>query len=183
MTCLLSKYPVKYVKKILQKLQKLQKFIIYCRQLLPNAWQYRKPATGSSLRTHGDKKTAIIILFIMMAVTYSILSYTFHLFRRELIIILFPDAFLCISMIFYSLSFTCSFKSTIHVSLHILIIYLNIWYYVQYVYSFFIFIIRFYFLRLFLLLSESPLPAFLSIIIKAYSMGIFNCHTTNILIR
>ena len=53
MTCLLSKYPVKYVKKILQK---LQKFIIYCRQLLPNAWQYRKPATGSSLRTHGDKK-------------------------------------------------------------------------------------------------------------------------------
>lgn len=35
----------------------------------------------------------------------------------------------------------------------------------------------------FLLLSESPLPAFLSIIIKAYSMGIFNCHTTNILIR
>ena len=51
MTCLLSKYPVKYVKKILQK---LQKFIIYCRQLLPNAWQYRKPATGSSLRTHGD---------------------------------------------------------------------------------------------------------------------------------
>ena len=27
------------------------------------------------------------------------------------------------------------------------------------------------------------LPAFLSIIIKAYSMGIFNCHTTNILIR
>ena len=82
MTCLLSKYPVKYVKKILQKLQKLQKFIIYCRQLLPNAWQYRKPATGSSLLTHGDKKTAIIILFIMMAVTYSILSYTFHLFRR-----------------------------------------------------------------------------------------------------
>ena len=79
MTCLLSKYPVKYVKKILQK---LQKFIIYCRQLLPNAWQCRKPATGSSLRTHGDKKTAIIILFIMMAVTYSILSYTFHLFRR-----------------------------------------------------------------------------------------------------
>ncbi|MEF2835693.1 MAG: hypothetical protein U0O41_06440, partial [Clostridia bacterium] len=63
---LLSKYPVKYVKKILQK---LQKFIIYCRQLLPNAWQYRKPATGSSLRTHGDKKTAIIILFIMMAQT------------------------------------------------------------------------------------------------------------------
>lgn len=47
----------------------------------------------------------------------------------------------------------------------------------------FIFIILFYFLRLFLLLSESPLPAFLSIIIKAYSMGIFNCHTTNILIR
>ena len=32
------------------------------------------PATGSSLRTHGDKKTAIIILFIMMAVTYSISS-------------------------------------------------------------------------------------------------------------
>lgn len=57
------------------------------------------------------------------------------------------------------------------------------WYYVQYVYSFFIFIVRFYFLRLFLLLSESPLPAFLSIIVKAYSMGIFNCHTTNILIR
>ena len=79
MTCLLSKYPVKYVKKILQK---LQKFIIYGRQLLPNAWQCRNPATGSSLRTHGDKKTAIIILFIMMAVTYSILSYTFHLFRR-----------------------------------------------------------------------------------------------------
>ena len=79
MTCLLSKYPVKYVKKILQK---LQKFIIYCRQLLPNAWQYRKPATGSSLRTHGDKKTAIIILFIMMAVTYLFLSYTFYLFRR-----------------------------------------------------------------------------------------------------
>ena len=79
MTCLLSKYPVKYVKKILQK---LQKSISYCRQLLPNAWQCRKPATGSSLRTHGDKKTAIIILFIMMAVTYSILSYTFHLFRR-----------------------------------------------------------------------------------------------------
>ena len=49
--------------------------------------------------------------------------------------------------------------------------------------QFFIFIIRFYFLRLFLLLSESPLPAFLSIITKAYSMGIFNCHTTNILIR
>ena len=39
-----------------------------------------------------------------------------------------------------------------------------------------------YFLRLFYS-SESPLPAFLSIIIKAYSMGIFNCHTTNILIR
>ena len=33
------------------------------------------------------------------------------------------------------------------------------------------------------ILSESPLPAFLSIIIKAYSMGIFDCHTTNILIR
>ena len=55
MTCLLSKYPVKYVKKILQKIHKL----------------------GA-----GNKKTAIIILFIMMAVTYSILSYTFHLFRR-----------------------------------------------------------------------------------------------------
>ena len=79
MTCLLSKYPVKYVKKILQK---LQKFIIYCRQLFPDIWQSTGPSTGSSLRTHGDKKTAIIILFIMMAVTYSILSYTFHLFRR-----------------------------------------------------------------------------------------------------
>lgn len=42
----------------------------------------------------------------------------------------------------------------------------------------FIFSVYFYYL-----LSESPLPAFLSIIIKAYSMGIFNCHTTNILIR
>ena len=91
MTCLLSKYPVKYVKKILQK---LQKFIIYCRQLLPNAWQCRNPATGSSLRTHGDKKTAIIIIYHILFICFG-----------ELIIILFPDAFLCISMIFYSLSY------------------------------------------------------------------------------
>ena len=181
MTCLLSKYPVKYVKKILQK---LQKFIIYCRQLLPNAWQYRKPATGSSLRTHGDKKTAIIILFIMMAVTYSILSYLIFISENDFYFLFLIPCRLCmLSDDLLLIFFAHSFKSTIHVSLHILIIYLNIWYYVQYVYSFFIFIIRFYFLRLFLLLSESPLPAFLSIIIKAYSMGIFNCHTTNILIR
>ena len=101
MTCLLSKYPVKYVKKILQK---LQKFIIYCRQLLPNAWQCRKPATGSSLRTHSDKKTAIIILFIMMLLHIQFYHILFICFG-ELIIILFPDAFLCISMIFYSLSY------------------------------------------------------------------------------
>ena len=63
------------------------------------------PATGSSLRTHGDKKTAIIILFIMMAVTYSILSYTFHLFRRINYYFYSLTPFLCISMIFYSLSY------------------------------------------------------------------------------
>ena len=78
MTCLLSKYPVKYVKKILQK---LQKFIIYCRQLLPNAWQYRKPATGSSLRTHGDKKQHHNSFYydVLHIQFYHIL---FHLFRR-----------------------------------------------------------------------------------------------------
>ena len=118
----------------------------------------------------------------MMAVTYSILSYTFHLFRR-INYYFIPWRLFYVFQWSFTHCPTCSFKSTIHVSLHILIIYLNMWYYVQYVYSFFIFIIRFYFLRLFLLLSESPLPAFLSIIIKAYSMGIFNCHTTNILIR
>ena len=77
--------------------------------------------------------------------------------------------------------FAHSFKSTIHVSLHILIISLNMWYSVQYVCSSFYRPV-YIFLRLFYF-SESPLPAFLSIIIKAYSMGIFNCHTTNILIR
>ena len=74
MTCLLSKYPVKYVKKILQK---LQKFIIYCRQLLPNAWQYRKPATGSSLRTHGDKKMYFNDLLLIVLHVHSNLLFMF----------------------------------------------------------------------------------------------------------
>ena len=107
----------------------------------------------------------------------------FNFYIGEWFLFLVPCRLCMLSDDLLLIFFARSFKSTIHVSLHILIIYLNIWYYVQYVYSFFIFIIRFYFLRLFLLLSESPLPAFLSIIIKAYSMGIFYCHTTNILIR
>lgn len=57
------------------------------------------------------------------------------------------------------------------------------WYYVQYVYSFLFLLSGFIFSVYSYYLSESPLPAFLSIIIKAYSMGIFNCYTTNILIR
>lgn len=133
MTCLLSKYPVKYVKKILQK---LQKFIIYCRQLLPNAWQCRKPATGSSLRTHGDKKTAIIILFIMMAVTYSILSYLIFISENDFYFLFLIPCRLCmLSDDLLLIFFAHSFKSTIHVSLHILIISLNMWYSVQYVCS------------------------------------------------
>lgn len=75
---------------------------------------------------------------------------------------------------------TCSFKSTIHVSLHILIIYLNIWYYVQYVYSFlfllsgFIFSVYFYYyLNLlyrpfYLLLWRLTLWEFLTVIPLTY---------------
>ena len=117
------------------------------------------PATGSSLRTHGDKKTAIIILFIMMAVTYSILSYTFHLFRRINYYFIPWRLFMYFNDLLL-IFFAHSFKSTIHVSLHILIIYLNIWYYVQYVYSFY-----FYYPVLF-----SP---FILIIIWISSTGLF----------
>ena len=65
MTCLLSKYPAKYVKKILQKLQ----FFYPC-----------KISAGCSLISR--KKTAIII-FAMMAVTYSILSYLIFISEND----------------------------------------------------------------------------------------------------
>ena len=100
----------------------------------------------------------------------------------ELIIILFPDAFLCISMIFYSLSYmfiqiyySCFFTHFNNIFKYMVLcsICLQFFYfYYPVLFSPFIFIIIWI-----------PLPAFLSIIIKAYSMGIFNCHTTNILIR
>ena len=76
--------------------------------------------------------------------------------------------------------FAHSFKSTIHVSLHILIISLNMWYSVQYVCSSFIVRCIFSPSVLFFRISSTGL---LSIIIKAYSLGTSTCHTTNILIR
>ena len=73
---------------------------------------------------------------------------------------------------------TCSFKSTIHVSLHILIIYLNIWYYVQYVLQFyfyypvFIFSVYFYY---YLNLLYRP---FIYYYKRLTLWEFLNCHTT-----
>ena len=118
MTCLLSKYPAKYVKKILQKLQ----FFYLC-----------KISAGCSLISR--KKTAIII-FAMMAVTYSILSYLIFISENDFYFLFLVPCRLCIlSDDLLLIFFARSFKSTIHVSLHILIISLNMWYSVQYVCS------------------------------------------------
>lgn len=116
MTCLLSKYPAKYVKKILQKLQ----FFYLC-----------KISAGCSLISR--KKTAIII-FAMMAVTYSILSYLIFISENDFYFLFLVPCRLCmLSDDLLLIFFARSFKSTIHVSLHILIISLNMWYSVQYV--------------------------------------------------
>ena len=118
MTCLLSKYPAKYVKKILQKLQ----FFYPC-----------KIFAGCSLIS--TKKTAIIF-FIMMAVTYSILSYLIFISENDFYFLFLIPCRLCmLSDDLLLIFFAHSFKSTIHVSLHILIISLNMWYSVQYVCS------------------------------------------------
>ena len=118
MTCLLSKYPAKYVKKILQKLQ----FFYLC-----------KISAGCSLISR--KKTAIII-FAMMAVTYSILSYLIFISENDFYFLFLVPCRLCmLSNDLLLIFFARSFKSTIHVSLHILIISLNMWYSVQYVCS------------------------------------------------
>ena len=118
MTCLLSKYPAKYVKKILQKLQ----FFYPC-----------KISAGCSLISR--KKTAIII-FAMMAVTYSILSYLIFISENDFYFLFLVPCRLCmLSDDLLLIFFARSFKSTIHVSLHILIISLNMWYSVQYVCS------------------------------------------------
>ena len=118
MTCLLSKYPAKYVKKILQKLQ----FFYLC-----------KISAGCSLISR--KKTAIII-FAMMAVTYSILSYLIFISENDFYFLFLVPCRLCmLSDDLLLIFFARSFKSTIHVSLHILIISLNMWYSVQYVCS------------------------------------------------
>ena len=118
MTCLLSKYPAKYVKKILQKLQ----FFYPC-----------KIFAGCSLIS--TKKTAIIF-FPMMAVTYSILSYLIFISENDFYFLFLIPCRLCmLSDDLLLIFFTHSFKSTIHVSLHILIISLNMWYSVQYVCS------------------------------------------------
>ena len=118
MTCLLSKYPAKYVKKILQKLQ----FFYPC-----------KIFTGCSLIS--TKKTAIIF-FPMMAVTYSILSYLIFISENDFYFLFLIPCRLCmLSDDLLLIFFAHSFKSTIHVSLHILIISLNMWYSVQYVCS------------------------------------------------
>ena len=118
MTCLLSKYPAKYVKKILQKL-----ILFYpC-----------KISAGCSLISR--KKTAIII-FAMMAVTYSILSYLIFISENDFYFLFLVPCRLCmLSDDLLLIFFARSFKSTIHVSLHILIISLNMWYSVQYVCS------------------------------------------------
>ena len=76
--------------------------------------------------------------------------------------------------------FAHSFKSTIHVSLHILIISLNMWYSVQYVCSSFYRPVYIFSVCSICRISSTGL---LSIIIKAYSLGTSTCHTTNILIR
>ena len=118
MTCLLSKYPAKYVKKILQKLQ----FFYPC-----------KIFAGCSLIS--TKKTAIIF-FPMMAVTYSILSYLIFISVNDFYFLFLIPCRLCmLSDDLLLIFFAHSFKSTIHVSLHILIISLNMWYSVQYVCS------------------------------------------------
>lgn len=118
MTCLLSKYPAKYVKKILQKLQ----FFYPC-----------KISAGCSLIS--TKKTAIIF-FPMMAVTYSILSYLIFISENDFYFLFLIPCRLCmLSDDLLLIFFAHSFKSTIHVSLHILIISLNMWYSVQYVCS------------------------------------------------
>lgn len=118
MTCLLSKYPAKYVKKILQKLQ----FFYPC-----------KIFAGCSLIS--TKKTAIIF-FPMMAVTYSILSYLIFISENDFYFLFLIPCRLCmLSDDLLLIFFAHSFKSTIHVSLHILIISLNMWYSVQYVCS------------------------------------------------
>ena len=118
MTCLLSKYPAKYVKKILQKLQ----FFYPC-----------KIFAGCSLIS--TKKTAIIF-FPMMAVTYSILSYLIFITENDFYFLFLIPCRLCmLSDDLLLIFFAHSFKSTIHVSLHILIISLNMWYSVQYVCS------------------------------------------------
>ena len=118
MTCLLSKYPAKYVKKILQKLQ----FFYLC-----------TISAGCSLISR--KKTAIII-FAMMAVTYSILSYLIFISENDFYFLFLVPCRLCmLSDDLLLIFFARSFKSTIHVSLHILIISLNMWYSVQYVCS------------------------------------------------
>ena len=59
---------------------------------------------------------------------------------------------------------------------------LNMWCSVQYVCGFFI-LSGYIFSVFFFIYIESPLPALLSIIIKAYSLGTSSCITTNILIR
>ena len=118
MTCLLSKYPAKYVKKILQKLQ----FFYPC-----------KIFAGCSLIS--TKKTAIIF-FPMMAVTYSILSYLIFISENDFYFLFLIPCRLCmLSDDLLLIFFAHSFNSTIHVSLHILIISLNMWYSVQYVCS------------------------------------------------
>lgn len=107
---------------------------------------------ATSLAYFGIQKTAIIF-FLWWLFIYSILSYLIFLSENYF---LFPVALSAFRWSFTHRS-CCSSKSTIHVSLHILIISLNMWYFVQYVYSFYYFI-RFLFSPS-SYLSESPLPA------------------------
>ena len=76
MTCLLSKYPVKYVKKILQKLQ------IF------------------------TLKTAIIFFIYDGCYVFNFIIFNYLIFKSENVFLFFPVAFLCFPMIFYSSSCT-----------------------------------------------------------------------------
>ena len=85
---------------------------------------------------HGGHTKTAIIIFAMMAVTYSILSYLIFISENDFYFLFLVPCRLCmLSDDLLLIFFARSFKSTIHVSLHILIRSLNMWYSVQYVCS------------------------------------------------
>ena len=168
-----------YLKKRISLQFYLYKFIIwpvYCQNIRLNMLKkYYK-----SYKNLYQKQPSYFYLWWLLCIQfYHIQLFNFQI--GECSSFLFPYAFLCFPMIFYSSSctfiqiyYSCFFTHFNNIFKYVVS--------VQYVYSFLISRPVFIFSVLFLFIWISS-TGLLSIIIKAYSMGISNCTTTNILIR